>query len=234
MKKIYFLLLALATLTATSACRVEKADDGEPSITRHIEAKDFESIAIAFPADVTFIPSDTFGVDVKAPDKQMEKMDIKVEDGQLRIYKKEDGEDRHYIVLNSRGEMQVTVRAPRLTSVSLAGSGSFVCNDTLRSDHLNLSIAGSGDIKAKHIEAKVVEIAIAGSGDVEAALAHVDNTNISIAGSGDVDVDFKACKSVNASILGSGDIDLSGDVESLTKNIGGSGDIDTHKLRTRE
>lgn len=214
MKKIYFLLLALATLTATSACRVEKADDGEPSITRHIEAKDFESIAIAFPADVTFIPSDTFGVDVKAPAKQMEKVDIKVEDGQLRIYKKEDGEDRHYIVLNSRGEMQVTVRAPRLTSVSLAGSGSFVCNDTLRSDHLNLSIAGSGD--------------------VEAALAHVDNTNISIAGSGDVDVDFKACKSVNASILGSGDIDLSGDVESLTKNIGGSGDIDTHKLRTRE
>lgn len=236
MKKIYFLLLALTTLAATSACRVEKADDGEPPVTRHIEAKDFESIAITFPADVTFIPSDTFGVDVKAPASQMEKVGVKVEDGQLQIYKneKEDGADKHYIVFNSRGGMQITVRAPRLISVSLAGSGSFACNDTLRSNHLSLAIAGSGDIKAKHIEAKEVEIAIAGSGDVEAALAHVDKTDISIAGSGDVDVDFKACKSVYASILGSGDISLGGEVESLTKDIAGSGDIDTHKLKTRE
>ncbi len=233
MKKILILLPALVLLAALSACRVEKVQDDGPQVTRHIQAAGFSSIALAIPAEVTYIPSDTFGVDVSASEDAIRKLDIRVKGGQLCIGTKDrtDRDGNHYIVFNGRhNSTSITVRAPRLTGVLVAGSCSFVCNDTLRTDRFDFTVEGSGSIDAKCIEAERVTISVAGSGDIDAALARVALTDISIAGSGDADVSFAACTDVHIGGRCSGDIDVDGDVGSLSKNIAGSGDIDTDKL----
>lgn len=236
MKKILILLPALILLSALSACRIERADSNEPTTTRHIAAAGFDRVSLAFPAEVTYIPSDTFGVDVKAPESTIRKLDIRVKDGQLCIGKKDDDRDgEHYLVLNGKsGRTSITVHAPRLAEVVVAGSGDFVCNDTLRTDRFRFAVAGSGSIEAKCIEARSATFSVAGSGSIETAIARAARTDISIAGSGSADVAFAGCKEASVSIMGSGDIELEGDVEHLTQNISGSGDIDTHKLTIRK
>lgn len=235
MKKALFLsLVSLFSLLTLASCKVEVVNKDQGSMeTWNVNAKDFDGIELAYPADVTYIPSNTYSVTVKAPSSIKEKLKIVVKNGKLEIYENKIGKNgKRYIILNShRGDVDIVVKAPRISNVSIAGSGSFECEKTIKAKNMQLSIAGSGEIDIKDIQANTVIAEIAGSGDIEAGLTKVSTTSIDIAGSGDVEMDFRQCKEVKASIAGSGDIKLSGDIETLKQNVAGSGDINIDNLR---
>lgn len=238
MKKTIILSLVsvLSFLTFTS-CKVEVIDKNQGSIKAStVDVKDFNGIAISYPVEVTYIPSETFSVVVKAPEKVKENIIIKVKDGILQISPQEMwGKNKRYLILNgyssNNEDVKITVKAPSLNEVSIAGSGDFKCKSTMKTQKLVLSVAGSGDIDIKNIEAQFVSASIAGSGDIDAGLTKVEKTEASIAGSGDIDIKFSDCGHVEANISGSGDIELSGNIKSLSKNIIGSGEFHTDKLR---
>lgn len=236
-KTIILSLVFVFSILAFTSCKVEVIDKNQGSIKEStVDAKDFDGIAISYPAEVTYIPSETFSVVVKAPEKVKENMIIKVIDGVLQISSQEMwGKNKRYLILNgyssNNEDVKITVKAPSLNEVSIAGSGDFKCNSTMKTQKLVLSVAGSGDIDINNIEAQFVSASISGSGDIDAGLSKVAKTEASIAGSGDIEMKFSDCGHVEANLSGSGDIELSGDIKSLSKNIIGSGEFHTDKLR---
>lgn len=236
MKNIILSTIAIFSLIAFTSCRVETAKDLGSMQTYSVNAADFSAIQIGYPCDVEYVPSDTFAVTVKAPEKLRQRIVFNVQDGELQINElDEEGEDvrvlGNTLIMNNMSPMvKVTVKAPVLTKVTITGSGSFGCKSVMRAPQLYLSVAGSGDMDIKNVLAQVVVVNIEGSGDIDAGLTQVAKTGIQIAGSGDVDIHFTQCGTVAAAIAGSGDIKLSGDVTAFNKKIAGAGDIETSGL----
>ena len=152
---------------------------------------------------------------------------------------------------------QVVVRTPRHVRV---GAGGAVFGTVGRSESLSLanagcgdwtianvrggleiSEAGSGDVKTGSASSAEVRVAgsggvtlgriagdlnanIAGSGDIHAASISGD-LNARVAGSGDVHVDGGQARVMNASVAGSGDVAFGGVAQRLDAKVMGSGDV---------
>lgn len=234
---IIFSLISFLSVLSLTSCKVEVVNkDSGPVKTYNVPVKNFDRIAIAYPADVVYIPSDTFSLTVTGSEKAGNDLQIDVENGMLELQTPDMWQkDKHYLFQNKHyDDVTVIVKAPTLKYVVIAGSGSFKCDTTMTAQKMEFEIAGSGEIDVKNLRANSVSAKIAGSGDIDAGLTEVDNTSIKIAGSGDIDIHFTHCGSVKTSIAGAGDIKLSGDVKSLSNDIAGSGDIDTDDLTIRK
>lgn len=230
-------LIAALSIVFLTSCRIEVNGANGGSIrkmeTRAVPVPVFESIELSSSYDVRYIPSDSFSVTVRGPQRQLDYVDIKVKGGRLCISEKKHDDGMTVIGYGDDYDgVTVTVKAPEITSVNITGSGDFSCDRTMRAESLVLSINGSGDIDIKNIVSSVVKASVNGSGDIEASLSGVSTTDVSVIGSGDADLKLNRCGSVSANVAGSGDITLSGSVKHLTQNVSGSGDINVDELST--
>lgn len=109
--------------------------------------------------------------------------------------------------------------------VSQAGSGDV---RTGAAGALEVSLAGSGNVKTKAV-AGDVEVSIAGSGDVTvASLSGALEGNI--LGSGDITVAGGRARSVEVNLMGSGDVRFNGEADSVEVSVAGSGDVRIAKV----
>jgi len=116
---------------------------------------------------------------------------------------------------------KVEITVPELEAVSLSGSGDVEVV-ALKGDVFECSISGSGNVEVEG-EVREVEFKISGSGEIEAKDLVADDAFVTISGSGDVRV--HARESLEGRISGSGSIFYSGNPQSLSTNISGSGRI---------
>ncbi len=256
MKKALFLLVAVLTIVSMSACRIEKVyDNKEPLKTYNLKLSGFSSLSNAGDCDVHFIQSATYKVTLKASQRWYDRHDIRVDDGTLVIgtkgYKKLGGVSV-INMSNYDNEAEIWVSAPNLNDVSMSGSGDFSLDSDFMGKSLNMdvrgssdaklrnvtlsgdftyTVSGSGDVEIGTVKARGAKFSIFGSGDVDAKLANVANTAVDVHGSGDVDLKFSNCGNADVTVMGSGDVDLSGQLRTLSKQISGSGDVETSKLR---
>lgn len=107
--------------------------------------------------------------------------------------------------------------------VSLAGSGDIRAGT---SGSLEVSLAGSGSVMAA--ATRDLDVSIAGSGDVTTA-AVSGPVDVSIAGSGSVTVNGDA-GAVSVSTMGSGDVNVRGTAASVDASIAGSGDVSVGRV----
>jgi hypothetical protein len=243
------LLLLMAQAVVSCVYRSGSWDDG-PRVIKSRPLKGFDKIEVVGSPSVHYFQADAYHVKVEGPEEVLKKIITDVEDGTLIIRNK--GKIGIFNVsMGDMGDVIVHVGSPDLTSVSLSGSGDFVCESDLDTDHMRISLRGSGDITfnkiicddcvtelvgsgdvmLKRLEAFTSEISLIGSGDMEVAQWNVGETDISLRGSGDISVRFgEGCKKVDCQLNGSGDIYLEGKVEQMNKHKTGSGDIDTDKL----
>lgn len=229
-KTIILSFISLLSVLALTSCKVEVVGkDNSPVTTSNVTVDKFTDIHVIYPADVTFIPSDTFSVKVVATEKARENFSINVKRNVLEI--KENKKQRH-IIFNAHDEsIKVTVKAPTLKNVIIIGSGSLKCDSTIKAKSLTLNVTGTGGIDIKDIQANDVSANIAGTGSINAGLTRVANTNMSMSGTGNINIDFSQCGNATASLAGTGYIELTGDVKSFTQNVSGTGSIKTRKLK---
>ncbi|MBR4729948.1 MAG: DUF2807 domain-containing protein [Prevotella sp.] len=244
------LLLLMMAQTIVSCVYTNGSWEGGPRVVQTRPLKGFDKIEVYGSPSVYFFQSDVFSVNVKGPENVLDKIITTVEDGTLTIRNK--GKIGIFNVsFGDMGDVSVHVGSPDLTSVSLNGSGDFVCTGNLDTDQMRISLrgsgdmtfdkiicddcvtelVGSGDITLKRLDALSSEISLIGSGDMEVSQWNVRDTDISLRGSGDITVHFgEGCKTVDCQLNGSGDINLDGKVEQMNKHKIGSGDIDTDRL----
>jgi len=113
--------------------------------------------------------------------------------------------------LNSHGQMNIFVKTPDVNGLYLRGSG-LMNADSLNVESLIMDISGSGDINGK-VAANTIHARISGSGTIFFEIH---------------------CTVIDTKISGSGYLDLSGETNTGTHTISGSGKINSYNFIQKE
>lgn len=210
----FVIITALAAMAATQPAA---AADSE----RRINATGFKGVSLEGSMNVVIDQAPNTLVIAKGSYEALEELDIKVDDGVLRLRQK----DRKGVRVTTKNQrVTILIRMPALDSFSLAGAGNVTLNN-LKANKLDIDIAGSGNVSATGT-CNELEIDIAGSGDITAQNFKCRKVSISVAGSGDASV--YADSSFSANIMGSGDINVYGNPKARSKRVLGGGKIVYH------
>ena len=233
------ILIAAAAALSLAACGGSNAEPAGPTVQRDYKVAAFDRIEVAGPFDVTVTTGGQPSVRASGPSNLLEKMEIVVEGGVLKI-RPEKRNSMFNWNFGRDGKATVAVRVPMLSEAAIAGSGGIAI-DKISGANFKGGIAGSGDLRIGAIDAGAVELSIAGSGDVTAA-GKAKSVNYEIAGSGDIDgkqlvaetakvsiagsgsVAANATGTADVKILGSGGVDMTGGAK-CTVSKHGSGDV---------
>jgi hypothetical protein len=214
------LALAACNMSADAQENEGKAGDGRVS-QQSFNVGDFEGVALAGSHDVIVSVGAATSVRAEGDAEIIEKLDIRVENGTLKIGTKK-GVHWPSGFMRNRAPVTIHVTTPRLASAAVAGSGDMRI-DKVEGDSFKGSIAGSGDMEVGALRVGQAEFAVAGSGDIKAS-GIAGSTKVSIAGSGDVDLQGVRSRQANVSIVGSGDVRAMAS-ETAAVSIMGSGNV---------
>lgn len=196
-------------------------------VTKNIKVDNFTGLSIAGSPDVTYTQkAGKPTVEVYTSDNIVDLLDIRVKDGTLIIGFKKG-------VNVSFNKLEVRVSSETLNKISVAGSGDVVLFNGLKTDNLQLSVAGSGDMKANNIYCEKLEVSISGSGDIEGSNINCTKLKTSVAGSGDLKLDHVKSTNTEASVAGSGTATLNGTTQEATYRVAGSGDLFASDLQAK-
>lgn len=255
MKKINMMhsVVLLACVLICSSCMNERKFMGvfdSESITERRAHDGFERIEILGSPTVYYAQADSFSVCVKGPKSIVDDIITEVDGSTLKIRNRGKIGIFNFTVVDD-DEIAVYVTSPDLIHVQLSGSGDFVSDGRIDTDHASFVLRGSGDIDVadvicddcevllvgsgdfdmKRLDAKEVAVSLIGSGDIEMNLWNVTSTSLALKGSGDIETVFKeGCRHVDCELQGSGDIKLAGAVSRFSQHKVGSGNIDSSRL----
>lgn len=219
MKKLWTLSLILLTITATAQWGKKKVKGNGNVVTVERSVGEYDAIASAGWFDVVLVSGQEGEITLKGEENLLEYIETKVKNGKL-IVKKEER-----VNLQSskwKNGIVVTIPVEEINAVSLAGSGDVICKTTLRTDRLNASLAGSGDVTLT-VDTTDFKASLSGSGDMDFT-GTTKNFEVSVAGSGDIEAFDLTADYVEASVAGSATLNITAN-EAIKARVSGSGDI---------
>lgn len=239
MKKVYlFLGLALGAVILYSCNytirRGSKKGQRVNVVNKDMKVQSFEKVQIAGSFDVFYRQADSCTVRIEAPQDALKEIDVYTDGETLFIGPKRKNLIFSLKSLNKNHKIYVYATSPDLTSVEIAGSGEFDALGHLDTDRLDLSIAGSADMKFDDLICDVLDASIAGSGDIKIKKMATGTAEFNIAGSGDIEAHMTDCNKCEVSIAGSGDVKLSGRTKKYEESIAGSGKVKKDNLKVTE
>ena len=228
MRHPVFFTAILAATIPLSACGYSVFDaaedvqsggfEGGTAITTAVQSTSaFTEVEAMGPDNVVLVTGDTFSIKAEGNAEAIKTLRFKMDGSAIQI-----GRNKGKWFGDSGKGVTITITAPRVSSVSLAGSGDFK-GDKLSGDKVVIDLAGSGNVEVADITAPDVEGNVAGSGNIKVAGKAV-KAEWSIAGSGNVDASFIVSEDVEVSIAGSGDV-LTNATKTADVSIAGSGDV---------
>ena len=221
--RIPFLLVSTLAIAACGMSAGAQESDGAPrrSVTQNFNVGGFDGVALAGSHDVVVTVGGAPSVRAEGDSEIIEKLDIQVEDGTLRIGTKK-GVQWSAGFMRNRASVTVYVTMPKISSAAVAGSGDMKV-DKVEGGKFEGSIAGSGDLAIASLRVEDADFSVAGSGDILASGA-AGKTKISIAGSGGVNLAGVQSREANVSIVGSGDVQAHAS-QTADVSIMGSGNV---------
>jgi hypothetical protein len=214
---ILFLSLFLLSLTAQVQAQKywERSISGEgPVVTEELSLADFHSIGLGVSGTVYLIPGKVQKVTVEGQKNLIDNLKREVKNGSWNIsFDKNVRESR---------DMKFYITIPSVKNLSIGGSGKIIAQEAFNglgalkfsiggsgtiefsgsADSADVSIGGSGNIKASNLKVQSCKVSIGGSGSC--AIEVGDRLDASIAGSGKVQ--YKGRPKVNSSVSGSGKV----------------------------
>ena len=218
--------IVLISTLALAACNMSAdAQEGDraPGRTtqRSFDLAGFDGVSLGGAYDVVVAVGPAHSVRVEGDSEEIERMEIKVEDGDLQIGRKK-GDKWNLGWRRGHAPVTVYVTAPTLRSASIGGSGDIRI-DRVEGPDFSASIGGSGDISIASLRVDEASFSIAGSGGITAA-GSAGSTDVSVAGSGDIDLDRLQSRTASVSIVGAGDVRARAS-DTASVSIMGSGDV---------
>ena len=219
-------LLAIAPIMALAAACSAGAGQGEEQSEsrsgeqgqRSFEVGAFQRVSLEGSHDVIVTVGAAPSVRAEGDAEALERLDIRVEDGTLKI-----GTERgNWSFRRNRGNVTVHVTAPSLDAAAIGGSGDMRI-DRVEAQRFAASIGGSGNMDIAAIRARSANFSVAGSGNIR-AIGSAEDADLSIAGSGNLSLDGLQTRRADVSVVGSGDVEIQAS-ESVDGSILGSGDI---------
>lgn len=242
MKRIFSIMMALAFVFAFAACNASNAKEGLDAkngksisydgrkVTKKLKSLPyFNKVVLDGALDVEFSQASRGGVAIKGRKSIVENVKVKVKNQTL--YLSLDEEDWFRVDRSEKADIYVS--SPDLISVVMRGAGDFEAKNLLDTDTLNVELNGAGNIDFDRIVCDEAYLVVKGAGNLEVDKLTANRTKIAMLGVGNADVEFKNAGHVDCLLSGVGNIDLEGTVKSLSKNVRGTGNIDTTELMVR-
>lgn len=214
MKKLLFKIgvMLFASLLFINCSSAQKRE------TRNVSG--FTSIGLSISADVYLSQTNDFKVEIEAPADYLEEIETIVDGDVLKIKNK-----NHFNFEFGDKKVKVYISMPKVTGLSISGSGDILAQTAIKTEDLKVKISGSGDVKIENLSVKNLDMAISGSGDIFMAGTDVaESATYAISGSGDIKNEGLQCKKVEVHVSGSGDVKV-WVVDDLKMRISGSGDV---------
>ena len=228
MKKVLFIMAIASCMVAASAQDKDRQE-------KQVAVTPFDKVSHTSSFTVSYAQGPKHPCTIIASPKDMKKLKAEVKDKQLNIYV----ENKEKVVnlngltfLNAglSGDVVVKITSPELTKVSCTGSGDFVATTDIKSEDLEFSISGSGNVKLQNVTAGKLHLSTAGSGNVKLQNVTAGKLHLSTAGSGNMDIQQAHTEDLNVEVAGSGGMNLNNVVSTCKKaclSVVGSGDINT-------
>jgi hypothetical protein len=217
LKSITVLVFLLSTTLSYAQWGNGKKIKGNGDITTTTRSTgSYDGLKAAGPMDFKLVSGTEGEISITGDSNLIEYIVTEVKNNSL-VVKVKDGYN-----LKSSQTIVITIPYESINSVSLAGSGDIENSGTIKTDHLKVALAGSGDINLS-VDSYSLESSIAGSGDIELIGSTTDLTT-KITGSGDFNGKDLESSNVTAKITGSGSANVTCNGE-LKARITGSGDV---------
>lgn len=215
MKRTGIMLIAIIALLNTSWAQRFGYITGEGSVvTKELKVDRFNDLGLAVVGKVYISKGSTQKVTVEGQANIIDNLKMEVKDGEWSIEFEQKAKNYESLVFH--------ITVPEIEGLSIAGSGSIIGEDSFEGlDHLDIAIAGSGDVKFSG-SARKVAVSIAGSGTVSVPDLKTEDCKIDIAGNGDCSIDVT--DDLKVSIAGSGDVKYKGSPR-ISTSIAGSGHV---------
>ena len=205
-------------------------------ITQKLNVKDIKEVNLTSIA-IRITPTNKNEVSLRLPENFTQLVQTEVVNNKLRIRFKNHVEV-HY------DDIELILPYRYLEDLHIIGSGSMYLSKELNTDHLTVSIAGSGSFRAPSLECSQKlsmqvsgsgdKITVAGSGDISCSKLQTEKCKISIAGSGDIRVSEIQTEELAGSVAGSGDLHLQGKARKAEYHQAGSGTIHAEECATQD
>jgi hypothetical protein len=234
--------LTAALLLGACNMHAQARDDdagNHQNIRRDFPVGAFQKIALEGSQDVVVTVGGTPSVRAEGDKAAIDRLDIRVDNGQLRIGDRSEHGSWSWNV-GHHNRVTIYVTAPALAAATLDGSGDMKI-DKVAGNGFDASLGGSGDMAIGNVQAGQAHFAVTGSGGLKAA-GKAQQASISLTGSGDVvaggleianatvsvvgsgDVTAHVTQTADVSVMGSGDVTLSGSAKCSIHKMG-SGDV---------
>ncbi|MTI20644.1 DUF2807 domain-containing protein [Fulvivirga sp. RKSG066] len=243
MKKFSILILFIAASIGSAFAPI-----GPDITTKKLELPEFHSIYVNSGYTVKLKQTNKQEVEVVALTEIYNISEFKVKDGVLHVNveRKEDNKNKTVWEkidnIKISPEMTLTITMRDIKSLAVNGSGKIIGENSIASDNLNLSVAGSGTIDVD-VKSKTLKTDISGSGEVKLK-GYANDNDISISGSGTLHgydcaltssktkisgsgtCEINVTDNLEAKILGSGNLKHKGQTKNVVKTIYGSGSVE--------
>lgn len=210
------MLIFLCTLTLISfGQKKEKRDLGG-----------FQQVTLAYPGTLYLKQGSGFSVELSGDQELLKKIETEVEGSRLIIKRKEFL--KGWNNWENLGSLTVYVTLPKLTGISVLGSGKVIGQSEFKSASIDLKVSGSGSISLE-ANAEDVEMDVSGSGNITFK-GKSGNIESEISGSGRIEYHGAIAGTITSSISGSGRLTSTGTAKTLKSTISGSGRVSGFNL----
>jgi hypothetical protein len=213
-----------------------------------LELPEFKSIYVNSNYTVYLKQTNKQEVNVEALTEIYELTTIKVENGilMINVERKPDSPNKSIWAkiddIKLKPTMKLMVSLKNVSELQVNGNGKIISENSIASDYISLSVAGSGsielDVKGNNLKTEVSgsgtvtlkgyattnDISMSGSGNMNAFACELENAKIKMSGSGNCELNVS--NTLDAIVMGSGVLKHKGNTKNLTKKVYGSGSVE--------
>lgn len=218
-KSVFFCALFVTIGANAQWSKGSKIKGNGKIVTEKRNTANYDEIKVGGSFDVELVSGTEGEITLKGEENLLPYIVVEVEENTLKIYPKTNTN-----MSSSSGKtIIVTVPFESISDVSLGGSGSIIGKNTIKADHFNTKLSGSGDLILT-VESNDLVATLSGSGDITLK-GKATNYDSKLSGSGDINAYDLASVNGNAALSGSGNIRINCSTN-LIARISGSGNVD--------
>lgn len=215
MRKLYLLLLLLSLLAMTGCFGVFICSEGSGTVEKeNRNLEEFDRISINVSGNIFYVQGDTYKIGIETDDNLLQYITTNVRGKELII-------DSDKSICPHK--LNIYITSKELRKVEIEGSADFFAQTPIKTENLDISIDGSGDVQIDSVFSERVQLEINGSGEIRIG-GSCNTFSAEVNGSGDIFASKLNSKISKVEINGSGNAYVVAQDE-LILEINGSGDV---------
>lgn len=213
MKRVINSAVFLVAMILTSALAY-----GQSKETRNV--RNFTKVSFGVAGDLYIKIGPEFQLTIEGDKRSLDETETIVSGDRLTIKK-----ENWRFSFNDNDRVTINLTMPEIQGIGVSGSGKVQIMDPVETDHLSLSVSGSGKLLTDELNADDLNCGISGSGDIILGSGgSIDNGDISISGSGGLSGEGIEIDHLVVRISGSGNCHCKAG-DTLDAHISGSGNV---------